>query len=376
MNTDTGVKYPINRKWYLNSRLRYAILERLIADYAESIRGLKYSENDKSIVKITNGLIKEGIPYTEKSGSYVFSFERSPIETRVDTIKDTPDLKELTLGEFVAISNDMAKKELDEGAGMVVELMKELFAKEVPESKEPLTVYLNEDRNIKNLEDPKDMEYTRIDDESKLKISKKTKKSKKVVEKTRKVKKAAVVDVKATKVEDVKTTGVDEIKAMRRTTKTSFTNDRISLTTVTNNYLIGHATHADLSLFKDFDIWKEELDIVGKSFVTRGKPILINGCNVYVRDTMLLTSENQKSLGAISKMYGERLMKIKLPEGTYEDMNKFLEEDPEGFKAYGERDAVIPLIHAFNMENRNFILGNTTVPLTISSMSGNYIKDH
>jgi hypothetical protein len=46
---------------------------------------------------------------------------------------------------------------------------------------------------------------------------------------------------------------------------------RVSVTTERNFYLTSHYTPADLSMLRDFDIFKERLAIVQKCFVTRGK---------------------------------------------------------------------------------------------------------
>jgi hypothetical protein len=54
---------------------------------------------------------------------------------------------------------------------------------------------------------------------------------------------------------------------------------------------------------EDFETFKTELSIVNKSFVTLGKPLKIEGVNVYVRDTMLLSPAGNRSLDSIGKLY-------------------------------------------------------------------------
>jgi len=54
-------------------------------------------------------------------------------------------------------------------------------------------------------------------------------------------------------------------KKYTRFYKQTFTPDRVSITQIKNNYFIGHLTPADLSLLKDFDQFKDELDIVNDS---------------------------------------------------------------------------------------------------------------
>jgi len=80
-----------------------------------------------------------------------------------------------------------------------------------------------------------------------------------------------------------------KVKKYSRSYRTSFTGERVSVTVINNNYFIGHYTSADLSILNDFRDFIKDLDIHDKSYVTLNKPILINGVNVYIRDTMALT---------------------------------------------------------------------------------------
>lgn len=164
------------------------------------------------------------------------------------------------------------------------------------------------------------------------------------------------------------------MKKYRRTNMRSFTRNVISVTTMNNLYLIGHLTQADLSLLKDFDIVKEELDIVNKCYVTRGKGLNIKGYNVYLRDTMLLAPGGKKSLATIGNLYDDRFSKIKLTRDELENMDKLLIEDPKKFIDYALKDSEITLIHASFMEDFNFKLGYPNIPLTLSNLGSNYLK--
>lgn len=84
------------------------------------------------------------------------------------------------------------------------------------------------------------------------------------------------------------------INKYKRNFNQTFSKGRISVTYITNNYLIAHLTNADLSMLSDFDKIKHELNIVHKSFVTLNKPILIDGVRVFVRDTMLISPAGKK----------------------------------------------------------------------------------
>jgi hypothetical protein len=94
---------------------------------------------------------------------------------------------------------------------------------------------------------------------------------------------------------------------------TSFTRDKISVTVINNNYLIGHHTPADLSVLKDFETFKSKLQIIRGSFVTLGKPLIFGDKNVYIRDTILLAPSSKKSLADLGSIYNrEELKKIEI----------------------------------------------------------------
>jgi hypothetical protein len=103
------------------------------------------------------------------------------------------------------------------------------------------------------------------------------------------------------------------------------------------------------------------------------KPISTKGYNVYIRDTMNLTSAAASSLFSIGKTHD--IPKINMENGYITKMRKYLEEQPEQFKKYALRDSVIVLIHSLFMESFNNKLGMTGVPLSLGSVSRSYIKD-
>jgi hypothetical protein len=163
-------------------------------------------------------------------------------------------------------------------------------------------------------------------------------------------------------------------KKYRRSYNQSISHLRISVTKKVNNYFIGHLTNADLSMLNDFDDIKHELDIVNKSFVTLRKPLLIEGVNVIIRDTMLLAPGSRKSLDAIGKMYNN-LGKIDISKEYKSNMSKLLVDNPSLFKEYAMQDAVIALIHGCYMDTFFNRIGGLGVPLTLSTLSSNYIKE-
>src|SRR5690606_24199192 len=61
------------------------------------------------------------------------------------------------------------------------------------------------------------------------------------------------------------------VKGYTRTNSKSFSSDPLSISKIRNIYLVSHLTNTDLSLLSDFESFKEDLNIVNKSFVTLNK---------------------------------------------------------------------------------------------------------
>ena len=160
-------------------------------------------------------------------------------------------------------------------------------------------------------------------------------------------------------------------KKYTRTYKQSFTANKVSVTIKKQNFLLGHYNSADLSMLSDFESFKHELDIVNKVFVTLRKPILINGINVIVRDTMLLAPGGNKSLKNIGGLYNINKIDI---GNNINNMKVFLKENYEQFKEYAIQDAKIALVHGLYMEEFSFQYGLISIPLSLSMLSSVYLR--
>jgi hypothetical protein len=163
-------------------------------------------------------------------------------------------------------------------------------------------------------------------------------------------------------------------KTLSRTFKQKFSTEPISVSTYRFNYVIGHLTQADLSMLKDFDKFKNNLDLVNNSFITLGKPFDYENYKVIIRDTMLLSPASRKSLAALGDLYN--LPKIKLSYEEISNMDKFLIENKEKFDEYAIRDSLITLIHSLSMENFSFSINENTIPLTLSSLGQKFVKNY
>lgn len=165
-------------------------------------------------------------------------------------------------------------------------------------------------------------------------------------------------------------------KRLSRVYSSEYTGKRLSVTTVKNLYLTAHLTRADISIMNDFSDFKELLSIVGKEFVTLGKGFEYDGCNVFLRDTMLLAPGNQKSLKAIGKLYGSVFNKKELTTHEISNMDELLSKNKTKFLEYSKMDAVIPLIHSLSMEQYNWKVKALGVPLTLSSLATRYVRTY
>lgn len=142
---------------------------------------------------------------------------------------------------------------------------------------------------------------------------------------------------------------------------------------VKNHYLCAHYNSADLSLLSDFDEFKNDLNIVNKSFVTLGKALRIYNTSLYIRDTILLSPVGMGSLDKLSTLYDGDFSKLKVSQEDLGQMRTFLERDKAAFEAYAIRDALIVLKHATAMEVFNMGIKQLGVPLTLSSIGRNYV---
>lgn len=150
---------------------------------------------------------------------------------------------------------------------------------------------------------------------------------------------------------------------------------RLSITINRFLYIVMHESAADLSVLNDFDVFKEKLNIIARSFITLGKPLVLEGCKskIHIRDTALLAPTGVKSLAALGKIYGEGYNKIDIGSYRENKMRELLEKDKELFEKYGIRDSLITLKHATSMELFNFELGKIGVPLTLSGIGKSYV---
>lgn len=158
--------------------------------------------------------------------------------------------------------------------------------------------------------------------------------------------------------------------------KSSFFNikgcEDITKNVETNNHIITFFGSADLSILKDFSLFKDNLTIVQKNFITR-KSMAIQGVNVSIRDAILLVPP-KFSLDKIGKMYGGDLTKRELPSEVKSKMGELLKNDYDTFKDYALRDSVVTLVHGVVMSEYNNQLGGVGVPLTVSSLTAKVFR--
>ena len=134
-----------------------------------------------------------------------------------------------------------------------------------------------------------------------------------------------------------------------------------------------HESTAYLSLLSDFDSFKNTLDIISRSYITRGKPLKRAEAWVHVRDTVLLAPQGFGSLAALGSIYGEAFKKIDLGSYRKEEMSVLLSENKSLFEEYAVQDAKITLKHANSMEDFYNSIFKEWVPLTLSTVAKSYV---
>lgn len=152
-------------------------------------------------------------------------------------------------------------------------------------------------------------------------------------------------------------------------------NTKLSITVSRVLYICMHESAADLSMLKDFNVYKGYLDIVGRSFVTRGKPLLFDFCKskVHIRDTVLIAPQGAKSLAGVGDIYGNEFRKVDIGEYRNGRMKALLRDDKDLFEKYAINDSLITLKHACTMEEFNLTVDRIGVPLTISGIGKSYV---
>lgn len=346
IDTLTGEVFKLDKN---TEDFNFNMVENSLNRSIKEIRFLKYRENDASILILIKGLQYYNIPFIEKEDSFVFTFPRSPVQPFIYYNEG----KGYSFLNMVNQSNLIGEPYLKEDYEKITSLLKKI-------SKEIHFIF---DWKEKGTEVLKAIEIKEWPEE---------------------LPEGLTINNKKT----------------RSSLRGIVNDDKISVTKVRNNYFIAHLTNADLSIMNDMDSLKEELNIVNKSFVTLGKPLLIGKTNVYIRDTMLLAPQGCRSLESIGSLYGddfrkvdiaevlkeeqkeeftknltkEQIEKINLSKYIKENMDLLLKIDKGLFEKYAIQDAIIPLIHACYTEDFNFKYHGLGIPLTLSSLGATYVK--
>jgi hypothetical protein len=153
--------------------------------------------------------------------------------------------------------------------------------------------------------------------------------------------------------------------------------DRLNLSIVTNYYINAHYNCADLPMLSDFELFKDQLSIVNKCFLTLGKSLKIYGSSVYFRDTKLLAPAGKGRLDQIGDLYKNEgdFEKRVLSSDDKEKISNLLKRDKKAFEEYAILDAMITLKHATEMERFNMSIKQIGVPITLSSLGRNFVFD-
>lgn len=324
--------------------IKYDKIENSINIMIDSIRSLKFCQNDFSMTILVKGLKHKGYNYIEQEDAYIFSMPLTPMERY---IYYNDNNQGFTFKEMVIQSNKLGEPQLDLSYN---KLMFDLI--DISHTNKTLLIENNSNnKNVTN--DTTDNKIFEIPEyKGELLISS---------------------DIESDTDSDNVYDSLN--KKISRQFMTTFTSDRVSVTKIKNNYFIAHLTNADLSILNDFDLIKDNLDIVNKSFITLGKPFVYQNSRIFIRDTMLLAPAGNKSLESIGKLYGEKNHKKSLSREEILDMSLLLKNDKQKFQDYAIKDAEITLIHALWMENFNWQINDIGIPITLSSLGSKYVKN-
>ena len=114
-------------------------------------------------------------------------------------------------------------------------------------------------------------------------------------------------------------------------------------------FMVCHFSVVDVSLFADFNDFKNQIDNVRRTFVSIKNGIRLYAhneeknpdtrFNLFFRDTFVLAPLGFKSLKALGDLVG--LPKLEIKRDEIENMDVFRKKDPDQFIQYALRDAVI-----------------------------------
>lgn len=373
VNSKTMIQFPLLREFDYNnvevssgrdydnsSKITKFILRSEVKDYINEtinyIRELKYGDYDASLDRIVKGLIRKDVKSVKQEDFITFIFDRSVVKLKYI------ECNRFKFKDIVKTSNFMARDDLEEDLITLKDLLKSL------------NEYSNEElKELDEIKDSSDLSvfYSQSDEPKDVKNSKEKYDSMK-----RNIENLALSNIKTgSDLCDPLNVYDERNRKYSRTNNTSYTGEIISVTRKVNNYLLMHFSAADISILEDFEEFKSEFDIVNKSFVTLNKPILIDGVNVILRDTLLISPMGYKSLKKLSNLYDE-ISKVEIPEEYIDRMDAFKRNDPKKFEDYATQDSLITLLHGSYMEDFNHSLNLTGVPLTLSGLSSAFIKEY
>lgn len=181
-------------------------------------------------------------------------------------------------------------------------------------------------------------------------------------------------DIKAVKEEVVDVNslvGFEGEKRYKSLSRSKMRSIDLNISVIKKLYVISHLTNADLSMLNDFNMLKEELNIVNKSFVSLGK-FRYRNMQVIIRDTKLLAPAGKQSLASLGNLIG--ISKISLLQSDYEKMSWLLKNDRQKFIDYAITDSVITLAYANYLEEQGFGIKKLGIPITLSSFAADYVR--
>lgn len=362
IGTLNQVEYKKKHQTY-KGPYNYNKVENSLNNLINLVRNVRFNKHDQSIKLLIEGLIKKGYKHFEKDNCFFFSIPLTSIEK---FIYYNNKGKGYSFKDMVNQSNVMGEPQLSQSYDLIISELIDIFSSGPSKYQENNLNVAWDVEGLENFTMPSYKDNMIVESDSSLNSNDSEFELKSDLESESEFSSPTNKLIKYK----------PAMKKMSRQYMTNFTSDKISVTKYKTNYFIGHLTNADLSMLSDFDSFKENLDIVNKSFITLGKSFQYQNSNIQIRDTMLLAPSGSKSLSAISRLYGEAFHKIQLTKEEISNMDQLLRDNKEKFQEYALRDAEITLIHALWTEHFHFSIKSIGIPITLSSLGSKFVKNN
>lgn len=367
VNPDTREAYTLTR--FLPGMNKDLIIARVNASI-KNLRSLMFNDHDRTLYSIIDLLKSREIPFFESKDKYTFVFPYTDVKKLI-ALPDEEFVDEFGILQGGITSVDLfkniaflVKPEITSSTSGLVESLRNGLSSQVKKASNDINLtdpdvesegFLDRQQDLKSLNQIEISEY----DFNRLKTEEEEEE---------------LSMLESNFGSSARSKSKSKSKHKIKFTPKSFKINGIKIRLVKRMSVYSHYNPADWSMLRDFDVFKEKLNIVHKSYTTLGgpRPLKSLGCEypIFIRDTYLLAAAGSASLESIASMHG--LSKGSLSYQEITNMDVLLRENWGKFKSYALQDSFISLIHGLFMEKFMFTLKTNTIPLTLGGISKKY----